>query len=238
LRVRLEKGRATGVETSRGFVRARRAVVLAAGAIHTPWLLLRSGIRGPVGSRFTAHPGFSVAGIFDKKVEIPVGATQGYEVTAVRKHGLKIESLGMPKAIAAARLPGAGPAFRALADRYENVGVWVCLFRPEKHGSLGLSLLGGPAAKLSIGAGDRARIAIGIEHLVKLFFAAGARTVFPGISGFDSSITSPDAMSRAGEIFPSRLSMVATHLFGGAVSSIRPASRCTAFPDCTWRTPA
>lgn len=217
LRVRVEGGRAIGVDTTRGFIRARHAVVLSAGAIHTPWLLMRSGIRGAVGSRFTAHPGFSVAGMFDEKVDLTSGATQGYEVTEVRKHGLKIESLGMPKGIAAARLPGAGPAFKALADRYDHLGVWVCLFRPERHGSLSRNLLGRPTAKLSIGAGDRARIRIGLDSLVKLFFAAGARTVFPGIAGFPSAIDSPSAFDRVGEIFPSQLSMVATHLFGGAV---------------------
>lgn len=224
LRVRLERGRATGVVTTRGFIRARQAVVLSAGAIHTPWLLLRSGIRGAVGSRFTAHPGFSVAGMFDRKVDLSSGATQGYEVTSVRKHGLKIEALGMPKSIAAARLPGAGPAFKALSDRFDQLGVWVCLFRPERHGTLGLSLLGRPSAKLAIGAGDRARIRIGLEHLVKLFFAAGARTVFPGIAGFPSAIDSPAALDRLGEPFPSQLSMVATHLFGGAVLGTDPSN--------------
>jgi choline oxidase len=42
----LEEGRAVGAETSRGIVRARRAVILAAGAIQTPQLMMVSGL-GP-----------------------------------------------------------------------------------------------------------------------------------------------------------------------------------------------
>ena len=218
LRVVVRGGRAEGVETSRGFLRARRAVVLAAGAIHTPALLLASGVRGATGLRFTAHPGFSVMGMFDERVDTTFGATQGYEVTAVREQGLKIESLALPKAIAAARLPGAGAAFRALAERFDHVASWACLYRPERHGSVRASLLGSPRPRLTVTAADRARIRLGLGHLVDLMFAAGARHVFPGVAGFPSTIDSPAALAALGnEVEPSRLSMIATHLFGGAV---------------------
>ncbi|MBK6578185.1 MAG: GMC family oxidoreductase N-terminal domain-containing protein [Sandaracinaceae bacterium] len=58
-------GRATGVvgdvlgETKKPMgrfrVRARRGVIIAAG-VHTPVILLKSGLRGMVGERFQAHP--------------------------------------------------------------------------------------------------------------------------------------------------------------------------------------
>jgi choline dehydrogenase-like flavoprotein len=45
-RLILEDGHATGAETARGIIRARRAVVLACGAIQTPQLMMVSGL-GP-----------------------------------------------------------------------------------------------------------------------------------------------------------------------------------------------
>jgi choline dehydrogenase-like flavoprotein len=45
-RLLIEDGRAVGAETARGIIRARRAVVLACGAIQTPQLMMVSGL-GP-----------------------------------------------------------------------------------------------------------------------------------------------------------------------------------------------
>src|SRR5262249_54980255 len=70
--------RATGVvaRTSSGHtvtVRARVGVV-AAGALNSPALLLRSGIRGAVGRNLPLHPVTAVWGRFDAPVE-PWGGT-------------------------------------------------------------------------------------------------------------------------------------------------------------------
>lgn len=228
LRVRIEGGRATGVEVrykdgTKGFVRARRAVVLAAGAVHSPWLLLKSGLRGATGQRFTAHPGFTIAGMFPEPVRLHQGATQGYEVTEVRKQGLKIEGLGLAYSVAVSRLPGAGAAFKRLADRLENLATWACLVRPEKHGWIKRSITGGVRARLELGAGDYARLLEGVKHLTRLYFAAGATEVFPGIAGAPASITSPAPIEAMTSLAPGALSMVATHLFGGAVIGTDPA---------------
>ncbi len=52
-RLIIEDGRAAGAETARGEIRARRAVVLAAGAIQTPQLMMVSGL-GPA-AQLRAH---------------------------------------------------------------------------------------------------------------------------------------------------------------------------------------
>jgi choline dehydrogenase-like flavoprotein len=214
--------RAVGLEVEldgkRQSVVARKAVVLAAGAVHTPGLLLASGLKGRVGERFTAHPGFSVAGLFDAPVGQLSGATQGYEVTALKEaHGLKFEALGLPPALTTARLPGAGPAFKQLADRLEHLASWGCLVRPEGFGRVRRSAFGGLKISLAISDADYARMLIGLKQLVALFFAAGAREVLPGVAGEQAILTAPGQLDGLVRLAPEQLSLVATHLFGGAV---------------------
>ncbi|MBS1153449.1 MAG: Oxidoreductase, family, partial [Myxococcaceae bacterium] len=221
LRVEWNGRRATGLAVERDGRRqqvvARKGVVLAAGAVHTPWLLLQSGLRGQAGARFTAHPGFSVAGLFDAPVGQLSGATQGYEVTGLKAHGLKFEALGLPPAITTARLPGAGPAFKRVADRLEHLGSWGCLVRPEGYGKIARSAFGGPKISLTLSDADYARMLIGVKQLVALFFAAGAREVLPGVAGAPQLITSAEQLDGLTRLQPEQLSLVATHLFGGAV---------------------
>ena len=67
-RVLVAGGRAVGVDAGPVQVRAR-AVVVAAGAIETPALLLRSGLANPnVGRGLRLHPATAVFGIFDEEI--------------------------------------------------------------------------------------------------------------------------------------------------------------------------
>lgn len=97
LRVLLDgDGNATGIETSRGPIRARAEVVLCAGAIETPKLLMLSGI-GPVahlralgvplardlpgvGERFLDHPEGTL--IWEASRPVPTGIVQDWEAAA------------------------------------------------------------------------------------------------------------------------------------------------------------
>ncbi|MFB6351070.1 MAG: FAD-dependent monooxygenase, partial [Bradymonadaceae bacterium] len=113
-RIERENGEAIGIRgtTSAGGevrVRADRGVVLAASAIQTPALLLRNGIdHGPVGDNLQAHPGASVMGLFDEKVEMWRGPTQGHETLALRDEGIKLETLGYNPTLAVIRMKKIG----------------------------------------------------------------------------------------------------------------------------------
>ena len=79
-RVLVERGAAVGVEALSGGRRIRvraRAVVVACGAIHTPALLVRSGLRNrSIGENLHLHPVTLVAGEFDEPTHPWEGSLQ------------------------------------------------------------------------------------------------------------------------------------------------------------------
>src|SRR5439155_14077455 len=90
-RVSLGSGRTAGVEAVllardgdavRGRLRVRAPlVVVAAGAIHTPGLLARSGVRHPaLGRNLRIHPAVGVAGYFEEELRAWRGTLQSYLV--------------------------------------------------------------------------------------------------------------------------------------------------------------
>ena len=75
-RVLVENGRIVGVDAGAVHVRTC-TVVVAAGAIETPALLLRSGLRNPnVGRGLRLHPATAVFGIFDEDIRPWEGTMQ------------------------------------------------------------------------------------------------------------------------------------------------------------------
>ena len=95
---------------------AAKAVVLSAGCMATPLLLLASGglanRSGQVGRNLQFHPGVAVMGVFPERVDPQFGATQGMQSLHFLRDGYKLETLWAPPAVLAVRLPGAGLALK------------------------------------------------------------------------------------------------------------------------------
>lgn len=207
----------TSASGQRFDVLARRAVVLAASAIGTPALLLRSGIEhGPVGKHLSAHPGVSVTGRFAEPVTNHRGATQGHEVIGLRGEGLKVEALGFDVSILASRVPGYGSAFAARIAELDRFAVWGTALRAKGEGSV--RLLGGRAQVFySLHPDDVVRARRAVRMMGDLLLAAGATEVYPGVPGFDAVVRDREAMARferEGSLSPRAYSMSMTHLFG------------------------
>ncbi|MBM4320220.1 MAG: hypothetical protein FJ125_09720, partial [Deltaproteobacteria bacterium] len=125
--VRVEHGRARAVEAvaaagGRVELGARHGVVLAASALQTPEILLRSRIgHGPVGENLQGHPGASLVGHFPEPVRMWRGATQGHEAIGLRHEGIKFEALGYDMGVVAMRAKGVG---RGLARDIGELAHW------------------------------------------------------------------------------------------------------------------
>ncbi len=230
-RVRLKRSRAIGVfgvAAGGGAVkvRARHAVVLAASAIQTPVLLLRSGIKhGPVGENFQAHPGASVTGRFPEQVRLWRGATQGHEVIGLRKEGIKFEALGYDMALVATRLKGVG---RDLADDIADMSHqahWGAAIRAKSRGRV-RALGRHPRVTYSLGAEDMRRVRRGVGVLGEIMLAAGADYVEPGVFGWQRRVQDRKLMTSIetdGPLSPKAYTMAVTHMFGTCRMGTDPA---------------
>ncbi len=220
-RVRVERGRAVSVEGrsaghARVTVRARRAVVLAASAIQTPLLLRASGLmRGSPGDGLMAHPGVSVTGLFDAPVRNELGATQGHEVIGLRHEGIKVEALGFDTSILASRLPGTGRAFARALERRDQHAVWGAALRAGARGSV-RAVNGQAFVRYALGPDDLRKAGRAVQLLADLFFAAGAREVYPMVGGAPKVLKSAAELPAALPLDARAYSMSMTHLFATA----------------------
>ena len=134
--VLVEDGRAAGVRCyaveggdgsdgpSRPYaVRARRATIVAGGALGTPELLLRSGLGGgQVGRNLHIHPACWVGARYEEEVRGWDGVMQSYYVDEWEPQRLLLEATFTPLAFGGAWLQGAGREHqRAMLD-FGHVG--------------------------------------------------------------------------------------------------------------------
>ncbi|MFO0757228.1 MAG: GMC family oxidoreductase [Byssovorax sp.] len=198
-------------------VRADRAVIVAASAVQSPALLLKSGLsRGPVGEGFSCHPGVSMAGRFPDPVRMWEGATQGHEVIGLRREGLKFEALGFGLGVMAGRLPGYGRAFsRELTDLAHQLD-WGAAVRAEARGRVRL-VAGRPVVLYQPTARDIAQYRRGLRVLGEMMLAAGADHVMPGVRGFmprTSRLSDLIDLETHGPTLGAAYTAVITHMFG------------------------
>ncbi len=236
-RIRFEGTRAVGVEGSfvhpthrsrgaRFFVRAKKAVVVAASATHSPALLQRSRVRSPaLGRFFRAHPGTGVFGVYDDPVDMNVGATQGWASTAYReKPGLKLETLSIPFEMVASRLSGGGVELIRKLTEYRHICMWVHAVRAESTGTVKNGFGNRPVVRYGLDRADMERFREGMWLVAKTHVAAGAKQLIPGIFGMPYTLAPNDVDKlKDAPLDPRAYIAILSHLFGGCTMGDDPA---------------
>ncbi|HEY6449718.1 MAG TPA: GMC family oxidoreductase, partial [Candidatus Cybelea sp.] len=152
--------------------------VVCAGALRTPGLLARSGIRNPLlGRRLFLHPVAAAVAEFDRPVEPWIGPMQSaYSDTFNYRsgnYGAKIEVAPSHPGMAALALPWENRASHAeLMSRFRNAATMFALTRDRDHGSIDLDQEGSIRYRLSSHDGEN--LLAGLSGLFDLGFAAGA----------------------------------------------------------------
>lgn len=193
-------------------------VVLAAGAMQTPALLLSSGIHAnhTVGSTLFAHIGGGIVGIMDEVVDPWIGATQGWGALSEEIRGLKFESLWASPSLIMTRWGDLGLRFLDRLGDVKHATVIAIVYRAKMRGEVRAKRDGLPKMRLWIPQ-EEAHVALrGMKIASDALLKVGARFVYTGTPGAkDEMRTEEDTRALLDPRLRARdISMTANHVFG------------------------
>jgi choline dehydrogenase-like flavoprotein len=192
-RVTTQAGRATGVEAivhdpqaPRPYslnVRAR-AVVVAGGSIHSPALLLRSGIHNAaLGQHLALHPGAAVFGQMPEETRPWAGTVQAHYSDQFADlddgFGFKFETVPMHPSLFALAVPW--ESGRQHADTMATLSrttMVAVLLRDRDGGRVRVDDEGNPIVSYELSAYDAAHLQRGLAEGARLLEAAGAEQIW------------------------------------------------------------
>lgn len=161
-------------------------VVLAAGAINTPHLLLQNGIAngsGQVGRNLHLHPSILMAGFYEEEINGYLGIPQSYYVDEFIDLEKDPDSgyvlmpvFGFPVATAA-QLPGFGREHWEIMREYNRMVGILVLLHDESAGAVTAGRGGRRSISYELTAKDQGLLAEGMRHCAEILFASGARKV-------------------------------------------------------------
>jgi choline dehydrogenase-like flavoprotein len=166
-------------------VRAQ-VVVLCAGAINSPAILLRSGVGNSndrVGRDLHLHPSVLLSGVYDEDIYGYRGIPQSYYVDQFidlerdpTTGYILMPVYGFP-VMTAAQLPGFGSAhFEIMKQYHRMVGILV-LLHGQSSGRVTVDGRGRPQIAYTVDAKEQQLFADGLTHCAEILFAGGAKRV-------------------------------------------------------------
>ncbi len=191
--VGVEVVRGRNGERSRFEIRAD-AVFLCAGAMQTPALLRRSGIKHNVGDNLCIHPMIKAAALFDEEVEAHEDALPVYQVKEFWPT-ITIGGAVFTPGFLAMILADSWKAYQhAMAD-WPRMSLYYAGTRAMVRGSMRAirGLEDGVVIRYELTEADRANLTTGLGRLGELLFAAGARAVYPSLRARRSCARSSSA---------------------------------------------
>jgi choline dehydrogenase-like flavoprotein len=224
-RLLIEGGRAAGVECG-AFTVSSRAVVLAAGALGTPELLLRQGVGDGsrrLGRHLRIQPACWVGARYaGESVRGWDGVMQSWGVTEWLDRGLFLEATFSPLPFGAHWMPGAGAPFAERVERYGEMGIVGVHLADRSEGRVGVR--GGRLRiQYQLTRADAAALAFGIARAAEMHFAAGATEVYPQIAGMGILRPGEQSAIDGAAVRPARMRLEAFHPMGTTRMGANPA---------------
>ena len=218
----MDGGRATAAEgrVVHGEARGQRVrihfskVFLCAGAVQTPLVLRRSGIRRGVGNSLRIHPMIRIAARFDEPVNDPSWGVPVVQVEHFKPHltlGCSHSSLPHIAMWMGSEVPGRK---EALAD-WRNIAIYYALVTGRGRGFVrNLPGFDEPFIFYQFTSQDAALLREGLYRLGQLVFEAGASEFFHPVEGEPAIRTRADLERIRTSLPVEKTSLSTIHLFG------------------------
>lgn len=176
-------------KSSRFEVRAQR-VILAAGAVYTPILLLRERLAnssGQVGRNLRIHPGCGVLAAFDHDLDAWKGVMQSYYVDERLQDGILLEATYPPPGVgySAGGIGGKGTELKDMLARYRQTAAAGLIISDTGTGRVRATPGGGLLITYDLHRDDLRKTLDGIRLATEVYLAAGAEevhTLLPGMA--------------------------------------------------------
>ncbi len=188
-RVRVDSREARGVdavtwEGHRVSVRAR-AVVVACGALHTPALLRRSGLKNPhIGKHLCIQPALGVFGILDREIRPWEGVLQSIHVDEFTNldgngYGVRLQSAPLLPGFFVNFAPWEGGEHHAeLVASLSNMTVFGMTVRDRDAGEVRVGKDGEPVVRYKLPRDAAAHLRRGVDVAAELLETIGAERIF------------------------------------------------------------
>ena len=228
-RLDIEGGRVRAVEArtaAGGRLRVECDVaIVAAGAIATPLFLARQGLggeSGELGRNLSIHPATGVRALMDEDVDMAKGVPQSYFIDEFADDGIMLEGAAGPPDYAAMTFPFSGERHRDLMLQYRRISQFGLMVSDTSRGHV-RERGGRVEIHYDLNAEDTTTFKRGIERLCELYFATGARVVYPPVDRVVELHDGDLSPLRDLDVRPSNLTLMAFHPLGTARADARPA---------------
>jgi choline dehydrogenase-like flavoprotein len=210
-------------------IRARR-VILSAGALGSPAILLRSKVpNDQIGRGAVLHASMPVLGKFDHTVDALVGTQASVFVDDfLISRGYALESMSAEPLYAGIMAMGPAKYSLDMIMSYRNLGGFglMLIDTPSPNNRVRLNAEGEPEVEYTLSDADKARFRQGVAEAVRIMFRAGAKQVFLPtnediLSGNSSGRLQPlvltdigqaDAVGKNLQFIPNRSIVTSAHL--------------------------
>ncbi len=199
-----------------------RIVIVSAGAIHTPLLLLENGnlanSSGWLGKNLHLHPGSRASALFEERIEGWKGVPQGLYVDQFHDEGIMLEGIFVPPSIAAPALPHVAYKNLEIMKKYPYLSAFGVMVSDTSSGVVKRGYKKGtPLIFYGFNEEDKLKMVKGIIEMARIYFAAGAKEVFLGLYPY-TVVRSIDELNRIdpSKIKRKNLEMMAFHPMGTA----------------------